>query len=67
MRDVSWIPANSPGKNPPGVEVLVAVEENGARGGGVIRVGSEDLFKRLSVGLAVFQRCWQPPHGKLRQ
>ena len=67
MRDVSWIPANSPGKNPPGVEALVAVEENGARGGGVVRVGSEDLFKGPAVGLNVFRRCWQPPHCKPRE
>ena len=63
LRDVSWIPANSPGKNPPGVETLVAVEEDGARGGGVVRVGSEGLFKGPTVGLNVFRRCWQPPHG----
>ena len=45
---------------------MVAVEEDGAHGGGVIRVGSEGLFKRLTVGLAVFRR-WQPPHGKPRK
>ena len=48
---------------PPGVEALVAVEEDGARGGGVVRGDSEGLFKGLAVGLAVFRRCWQPPHG----
>ena len=53
--------------NPPGVEALVVVEEDGARGGGVVRVGSEGLFKGLVVGLAVFRRCWQPPHGKPRE
>ena len=31
--------------NPPGVEALVAVEEDGARGGGVVRGDSEGLFK----------------------
>ena len=36
--------------NPPGVEALVVVEEDGARGGGVVRVGSEGLFKGLAVG-----------------
>ena len=46
---------------------MVAVEEDGARGGGVARVDSEGLFKGLAVGLAVFRRCWQPPHGKLRK
>ena len=56
MRDVSWIPANSPGKNPPGVETLVAVEEDGARGGGVVRGDSEGLFKGLVVGLTVLLR-----------
>jgi len=45
------------------VEALVAVEEDGARGGGVVRVDSEGLFKGLAVGLAVFRRCWQLPHG----
>ena len=63
LRDVSWIPASSPGTNPPGVETLAAVEEDGVRGGGVVRVGSEGLFKGLAVGLAVFRRCWQPAHG----
>ena len=53
--------------NPPGVEALIAVEEDGARGGGVVRVDSEGLFKGLAVGLAVFWRCWQPPHGKPRK
>jgi len=53
--------------NPPGVEALVAVEEDGARGGGVVRGDSEGLFKGLAVGLAVFERCWQPPHGKSRE
>jgi len=67
LREVSWNRASSPDTNPPGVETLVAVEEDGAHGGGVVRVGSEGLFKRLTVGLAVFQRCWQPPHGKLRK
>ena len=33
--------------NPPGVEALVAVEEDGARGGGVVRGDSEGLFKGL--------------------
>ena len=46
---------------------MVAVEEDGVRGGGVVRVGSEGLFKGLAVGLAVFRRCWQPPHGKPRE
>ena len=36
--------------NPPGVEALAAVEEDGARGGGVVRVGSEGLFKGLTGG-----------------
>ena len=63
LRDVSWNRASSPGTNPPGVEALVAVEEDGARGGGVARVDSEGLFKGLAVGLAVFRRCWQLPHG----
>ena len=63
LRDVSWNRASSPATNPPGVEVLVAVEEDGARGGGVVRVGSEGLFKGPTVGLNVFRRCWQPPHG----
>ena len=53
--------------NPPGVEVLVVVEEDGVRGGGVVRGDSEGLFKGLMVGLAVFRRCWQPPHGKPRK
>ena len=57
LRDVSWIPASSPGTNPLGVEALVVVEEDGARGGGVVRVGSEGLFKGLAVGLAVVRRC----------
>ena len=35
---------------------MVAVEEDGARGG-VVRVGSEGLFKGLAVGLAVVRRC----------
>ena len=35
LRDVSWNRASSPGMNPPGVEALVVVEEDGARGGGV--------------------------------
>ena len=63
LRDVSWNRASSPVTSPPGVEVLVAVEEDGARGGGVVRVGSEGLFKGPTVGLNVFRRCWQPPHG----
>ena len=42
---------------------MVAVEEDGARGGGVVRVDSEGLFKGLAVGLAVFRRCWQPPQA----
>jgi len=42
------------------------VEEDGAQGGGVVRGDSEGLFKGLVVGLAVFRRCWQPPHGKPR-
>ena len=67
LREVSWNRASSPGTNPPGVEVLVAVEEDGVRGGGVVRVGSEGLFKGLVVGLAVFRRCWQPPHGNSRE
>ena len=46
---------------------MVAVEEDGARGGGVVRGGSDGLFKGLAVGLAVFRRCWQPPHGKPRK
>ena len=37
---------------------MVAVEGDGARGGGVVRVGSEGLFKGLVVGLVVFRRCW---------
>ena len=61
-RDIT-IPASSPGTNAPGLEALVAVEEDGARGGGVVRVGSEGLFKGPTVGLNVFRRCWQPPHG----
>ena len=67
LRDVSWNRAISPGMNPPGVEALIAVEEDGARGGGVVRVDSEGLFKGLAVGLAVFWRCWQPPHGNSRE
>ena len=67
LRDGSWNCANLPGTNPPGVEVLVVVEEDGARGGGVVRVGSEGLFKGLAIGLAVFRRCWQPPHGNSRE
>ena len=47
LRDVSWNRASSPVTSPPGVEVLVAVEEDGARGGGVAWVGSEGLFKGL--------------------
>ena len=47
LRDVSWNRANSPGTNPPGVEALVAVEEDGVRGDGVAWVGSEGLFKGL--------------------
>ena len=58
LRDVSWNRANSPGMNPPGLEVLVVVEEDGARGGGVVRGDSEGLFKGLVVGLIVFRRCW---------
>ena len=58
LRDVSWNRASSPGMNPPGVEALVVVEEDGARGGGVVRGDSEGLFKGLVVGLAVFRRCW---------
>ena len=46
---------------------MIAVEEDGARGGGVVRVDSEGLFKGLAVGLAVFWRCWHPPHGKYRE
>ena len=53
LRDVSWNRASSPGTNPPGVEALDAVKEDGARGGGVARVGSEGLFKGLAVGLTV--------------
>ena len=49
------------------MEALVVVEEGGARGGGVVRVGSEGLFKGLAVGLTVFRRCWQPPHGNSRE
>ena len=64
LRDACWNLASSPGMNPPGVEVLVAVEEDGVRGDGVVRGDSEGLFKGLAVGLAVFRRCWQPPHGK---
>ena len=67
LRDVSWNRASSPVTNPPGVEVLVVVEEDGVRGGGVVRGDSESLFKGLTVGLAVFRRCWQPPHGKPRE
>ena len=67
LRDACWNPASSPGTNPPGVEALVVVEEGGARGGGVVRVGSEGLFKGLAVGLTVFRRCWQPPHGNSRE
>ena len=63
LRDVSWNPASSPGTNPPGVEALVAVEEDGARGGGVVRGDSEGLFKGLAIGLTVFRRCLQPAHG----
>ena len=36
--------------NPPGVEALAAVEEDGARGSGVVRGDSEGLFKGLAVG-----------------
>ena len=43
---------------------MVVVEEDGVRRGGVVRGDSEGLFKGLAVGLAVFRRCWQPPHGK---
>ena len=46
---------------------MVVVEEDGARGGGVVRGDSEGLFKGLTVGLAVFRRCWQPPQGKPRK
>ena len=46
---------------------MIAVEEDGARGGGVVRGDSEGLFKGLAVGLAVIQRCWQPPHDKPRE
>ena len=67
LRDVSWNHASSPGTNPPGVEALEAVKKDGARGGGVVRGDSEGLFKELAVGLAVFRRCWQPPHGKPRE
>ena len=67
LRDVSWNRASSPVANPPGVEALVAVEEDGARGGGVVRGDSEGLFKGLAVGPTVFRRCWQPPHGKPRK
>ena len=63
LRDVSWNRASSPGTNPPGVEALVAVEEDGARGGGVVRGDSEGLFKGLAIGLTVFRRCLQPAHG----
>ena len=64
LRDVPWNRASSPVANPPGAEALDAVKEDGARGGGVVRGDSEGLFKGLAVGLAVFRRCWQPPHGK---
>ena len=67
LREGSWNRASSPGTNPPGVEALVAVEEDGAHGGGVVRGDSEGLFKGLAVGLAVFRRCWQPPHDKPRE
>ena len=67
LRDACWNPASPLGTNPPGVETLVVVEEDGARGGGVVRGDSEGLFKGLTVGLAVFRRCWQPPHGKPRE
>ena len=67
LRDVSWNRTSSPDMNPAGVEALVAVEEDGVRGGGVVRGDSESLFKGLTVGLAVFRRCWQPPHGKPRE
>ena len=50
LREVSWNCASSPGTNPPGVEVLVVVEEDGVRGGGVVRGDSEGLFKGLAVG-----------------
>ena len=63
LREVSWNRASSPGTNPPGVEALVAVEEDGARGGGVVRGDSEGLFKGLAIGLTVFRRCLQPAHG----
>jgi len=53
--------------NPPGVEALDAVKEDGARGGGAVRGASEGMFKGLTVGLAVFWRCWQPPHGNSRE
>jgi len=48
------------------VEALVAVEEDGVRGGEMVRGDSEGLFKGLAVGLAVFRRClattaWQFP------
>ena len=46
---------------------MVAVEEDGAHGGEVVRGDSEGLFKGLAVGLAVFRRCWQPPQGKPRE
>jgi len=49
------------------VEALDAVKEDGARGGGAVRGASEGLFKGLTVGLAVFRRCWQPPHGNSRE
>ena len=51
LRDACWNPASSPGTNPPGVEALVVVEEGGARGGGVVRVGSEGLFKGVEIRL----------------
>ena len=56
LRDVSWNHASSPDMNPAGVEALVAVEEDGVHGGGVVRVGSEGLFKGLAVGLTVLLR-----------
>jgi len=66
LRDVCWNCASSPVTNLPGVEALVAVEEDGVRGGEMVRGDSEGLFKGLAVGLAVFRRClattaWQFP------
>ena len=46
---------------------MVAVEEDGVRCGEMVRSDSEGLFKGLAVGLAVFRRCWQLPHGNSRE